>query len=182
MDEYIGIIKLFAGSFAPKNWAFCNGQLLPIAQNQALFSILGTMYGGNGTTTFALPNLNGRVAVGTGQLAGGSNYDQGQVGGMESVTLTSAQMPAHTHQLVANTGPGNTTAPAGALLSVPAAAVASSGDEVTVTAYASAATTLAPMNPSSLTPTGESLPHENRPPYLALPYIICLYGAFPPRD
>ncbi|TGE12813.1 phage tail protein [Hymenobacter elongatus] len=182
MDEYIGIVKLFAGNFAPQNWALCNGQLLAIAQNSALFSIVGTVYGGDGMNTFALPNLNGRVAVGTGQLAGGGNYDQGQTGGVESVTLTSNEMPKHNHQLVANTTLGNTTAPAGALLSVPAAAVASSGDEVTVTAYASTAATLAPMNPASLSLAGQSMPHENRPPYLALTYIICTQGLYPSRS
>ena len=101
-SPFIGQITLFAGNFAPRGWAFCNGQLLSIAQNTALFSILGTTYGGNGQTTFALPDLRGRVPVHAGQGPGLSNYDLGQQGGAESVTLTTAQMPAHTHPANAN--------------------------------------------------------------------------------
>ena len=99
MDEYIGIIKLFAGNFAPRNWALCQGQLLPIAQNQALFSILGTTYGGNGTTNFALPDLRGRTPICFGQGPGLQPYVQGQTGGVETVTLIQTQIPAHTHML-----------------------------------------------------------------------------------
>src|SRR3954471_16909667 len=99
MDGTIGEIRLFAGNFAPRNWAFCNGQLMPIAQNTALFSILGTTFGGNGQTTFGLPDFRGRVSVGTGQGTGLTNHDLGEQSGTENVTLSTAQMPAHTHTI-----------------------------------------------------------------------------------
>ena len=101
MDEFLGTIKLFGFNFAPKGWMFCNGQILSISQNTALFSLLGTMYGGNGQTTFAVPDLRSRIAVGMGQGPGLSSYDQGQVGGVEAETLLVSQMPAHTHTATA---------------------------------------------------------------------------------
>ncbi len=114
-DPFIGQITLFPYNFAPEGWADCAGQLLPIQQYAALFSLLGTAYGGNGSTNFALPNLSGRVAVGQGQPAGGSNYGIGAAGGSETVALAQAALPAHSHALNATTGPATTTAPSGAL-------------------------------------------------------------------
>ncbi|TGE21676.1 phage tail protein [Hymenobacter aquaticus] len=182
MDEYIGIVKLFGGNFAPRDWAFCNGQLLPINQYQALFAVIGTFYGGNGTTNFALPNLNGRVAVGMGQSQSQTNYTIGQVGGVETVTLTTQQMPAHTHQLVGNTATGNVASPAGAMLGAATGSI-STGDEVTVNPYTTTTPgTPTPMSPSAIAPVGGSQAHENRPPFLALNYIICLNGVFPSRS
>jgi microcystin-dependent protein len=118
MDDYLGMIKLFAGSFAPKNWALCNGQLLNIVQNSALFSILGTTYGGNGTTTFALPDLRGRTPVCYGQAFGPQDLPLGAQGGTEAVTLLVEQIPAHTHILNASTAAGHNPTAAKALLAV----------------------------------------------------------------
>ncbi|WP_400193059.1 phage tail protein [Hymenobacter sp. B81] len=179
MDEYIGIIKLFAGNFAPQNWAFCNGQLMAISQNTALFSILGTTYGGDGRTTFGLPDLRGRVPVGMGQGPGLSYYSQGQMGGTETVTLLANQMPAHTHMLNASSQPGATNAPAGGVLALPVGSTGG-GEEVTVNAFGSAIDTQ--MSPLAIGAGGGSQPHENRQPNLGLNYIICLRGYFPPRS
>src|SRR5690606_41832021 len=116
MDEYIGIVKLFAGNFPPRGWAFCNGQIMSIAQNTALYSILGTTYGGDGRTTFALPNLGGRVPVGTGKSTTGSNYTAGQMAGQENVTLLQTEIPQHTHIIQANAGVGYANDSTGNLL------------------------------------------------------------------
>src|SRR5215213_5859350 len=110
-DPYIGEIRMFAGNFAPRGWALCNGQLLSISQNTALFSLLGTMYGGNGQTTFALPDLRGRVPLHFGQGPGLSNYVEGEVGGTETVTLTTGEMPSHNHGANGNQAPGNSPSP-----------------------------------------------------------------------
>jgi microcystin-dependent protein len=165
-EPFIGSIVLFAGNFAPRGWAFCNGQILSIAQNTALFSILGTTYGGNGQTTFALPDLRGRVPVSQGQGPGLSNYSLGETAGVESVTLLQQQMPTHTHTQPASNGQQTTNRPNGA---VPAqgGVYASAGDG-------------SALDPTS--PAGGSQPHENRPPYLALNYIIALEGIFPSRN
>src|SRR5262245_44407760 len=112
MDPFIGQLMLVPYNFAPRGWALCNGQILPIAQNTALFSLLGTTYGGNGQTTFALPDLRGRVPISSGQGPGLSNYDLGEVGGVETVTLTTTQMPAHGHPVSANSGDPNDSSPA----------------------------------------------------------------------
>jgi microcystin-dependent protein len=180
MDEYLGIIKLFAGNFAPRGWALCNGQLLSIAQNSALFSILGTVYGGDGQTTFALPNLQSRVPVGVGQGAGLSFYSQGELGGAETVTLTLGQMPAHNHLLNASTAAGTTDVPTGNVLAQPAGTTGG-GDAVTVTSYATGATTTS-LSPTTISVAGGSQPHENRSPFLALNYIICTEGLYPSRS
>ena len=180
MEEYIGIVKLFAGNFAPRGWAFCNGQLLSIAQNTALFSILGTTYGGDGRTTFALPNLNGRVPVGTGQSTAGSNYTLGEMAGQENVTLTQTQIPQHTHSLQANAGVGsvNTAAnnfPAGGQVQI------ERGSPVIPTnSFATSGGTQ--MNPQAIGVAGGSQPHSNMQPFLAMNYIICMMGIYPPRD
>jgi len=167
-EPYIAQITLFAGNFAPRGWAFCQGQILPIAQNTALFSLLGTQYGGNGTTTFALPDLRGRVPVGAGQGPGLSNVEVGEVGGLESVTLTQAQMPAHSH-LAGVTQAAQTA-------SRPAGKVPSAGG-----AYADAPDG-STFNPAHIQNTGGGQPVPNRPPYLGLNYIIAIQGIFPSRN
>lgn len=176
MDGTIGEIRLFAGNFAPRNWAFCAGQLMSISQNTALFSILGTTYGGNGQTTFALPDLRGRVPVGTGQGPGLSNKDLGQLAGVETVTLSTTQMPAHNHLVNVNSGAGTSGAPNGNFI---AGAVDATANALPSFATAANANTL---NAGSIANTGGSQPHENMPPYLGLNYIICLFGIFPSRN
>jgi microcystin-dependent protein len=165
-QPFIGTIMLFAGNFAPRGWALCEGQILPISQNTALFSILGTTYGGNGTVDFALPDLRGRVPVGFGEGPGLSEYDLGQVGGAETVTLTESELPAHSHNQPATAAAETTNRPNGA---VPAEggvyAGTSDGSEL-------AATTAA----------GGSQPHENRMPFLTVNYVIALEGIFPSRN
>jgi microcystin-dependent protein len=165
-EPFIAQVMLFAGNFAPRGWAFCNGQILSIAQNTALFSLLGTTYGGNGQTTFALPDLRGRAPVHTGQGPGLSPIDLGQQGGVETVTLNQNQMPQHTHAQPASNGQETTNRPGNA---VPArgGVYAGSGDG-------------AVMDPTSA--AGGNQPHENRPPYLALNYIIALEGIYPSRN
>ncbi len=180
MDEYIGIVKLFAGNFAPRGWAFCNGQLLSISQNTALFSILGTTYGGDGKTTFALPDLRGRCAIGTGQGPGLSNRHQGDLGGTESVTLTQAELPLHTHGLAANSTNGAVSNPSGALLAN-AQVTVDRGNTVNGNSYLQGSPNTT-MSPQAIQPAGGSQPHENMQPYLVMNYIICLQGVFPPRD
>jgi microcystin-dependent protein len=167
---FLGEIRIFACNFAPRGWAMCNGQLLPINQNQALFSLLGTNYGGNGQTTFALPNLQGRVAIHEGQGSGLSAYTLGETGGAESVTLLTTQMPQHTHSVAASSAAATGTRPGG---SVPARA--------STAAYATTPDgTL--MNATMLTTAGGGQPHENRQPYLVLNFCIALQGIFPARN
>jgi microcystin-dependent protein len=173
MDPFIGQILLFAGNFAPRGWALCQGQLLPIAQNSALFSILGTTYGGDGRTTFALPDLRGRVPVSSGQGPGLSPYTLGENGGTEQVTLLSTQMPAHTHVLVANNTAGTRAEPEGNVLA------AESAGATQIYSDASATVT---MNPVSISATGGSQPHSNLQPFLCLNYIIALEGIYPSRN
>ena len=172
-DQYLGEIRLFAGNFPPKDWAFCNGQLLPISLNTALFSILGTTYGGDGKSTFALPNLQARAPLGAGQGPGLSQYGLGEMGGEAAVTLLATEMPAHTHPAQAFAGPGGAT-PAGSLWA-----------EATDRGIALYAPDIpgedAAMSPTALAPSGGSLPHNNLPPYLGLNFIIALIGIYPPR-
>ena len=178
MYPYIGEIRLMSFPFAPKGWAYCQGQLLPVAQNQALFSLLGTTYGGNGQTTFGLPDLRGRVLVGTGAGPGLSPYTQGQVGGTETVGLTPAQLPAHTHTSFTGTV---ATADA-AELNSPNGAFPAPGSK----AQFAAGTPNASLGASSLPPTteaaGNGQPHENRQPSLVLNYAIALVGIYPSRQ
>jgi microcystin-dependent protein len=166
-EPFMGEIKLVAFGFPPKGWALCNGQLLPINQNQALFSLLGTMYGGNGQTTFALPNLRGRVPLHSGQ-----GLVQGQVAGEEVHTLTIGELPAHGHTVSATSSAATTEAPAQTLTFA-----TSSGSP----AYAPAQNLVA-MDPGAIVPTGGSQPHENRQPYLVLYACIALVGIFPSRN
>jgi microcystin-dependent protein len=156
-------------NFAPKGWAFCNGQILPIAQNTALFSLLGTTYGGNGTSNFALPDMQGRVQINAGQGAGLSNYDLGQSGGEETHTLLESEMPMHTHQIQVDANVATQTTPSGNILA----------QSATGKLYGNTAT--ATMAPGALVPQGSGLPHNNMMPYTTLNCIIALQGIFPAR-
>ncbi|KQS94355.1 tail fiber protein [Chryseobacterium sp. Leaf394] len=172
-DPFLGQIAFVPYNFVPKFWAPCNGQLLPIAQNQALFSLLGTMYGGNGTTTFALPDMRGRVLVHEGQAPGGpTSYTMGQTGGTESVTLLVTQMPAHSHTVNAVSSEGNQNSPTSNL---PADTKALDKE------YSDAAANTT-MKATMVNPTGGTQPHENRPPFVTLKCIISLQGVFPSQN
>jgi microcystin-dependent protein len=177
-DPFIGQITVFPYDFAPEGWADCAGQLLPIQQNVALFSLLGTTYGGNGSTNFALPNLSGRVPVSQGQAAGGSNYSLGAAGGGETVALTQATLPAHSHALNATTAEATTTAPAGALFATALTAAGRQQNKGNIYNAAAPATALAP---NAITAAGSSQPHNNLQPSLVLRYCIALQGVYPPR-
>jgi len=185
MEGMIGEIRLFAGNFAPRAWAFCEGQLLPINQNQALFSILGTIYGGDGRTTFALPDLRGRVALGPGHGPGLSDYRLGARGGVENVTLNATQIPSHNHTATpqlqfaqpASTAPANTPSPGPAANPGTTQMPAYSNGPATTTLAAGDVT-----GDVQIGNTGGGLSHENRQPFLAVNYIICLQGVFPSRS
>ena len=172
MDPFIAEIKLFAGNFAPRGWAFCEGQLLPINQNSALFSIIGTIYGGDGRSTFALPDLRGRTPIGPGNGPGLSSYREGQKGGVEHVTLTTNQIPSHNHRINAVTTGGNSTTPTNHLL----------GDSAAFDDEFSNANPNTQMASSMVANTGGGQSHENRQPFLAIYYIIALQGVFPSRS
>jgi len=170
MDIYLGTLMLVPYNFAPKDYAFCQGQLVSISQYSALFSLLGTRYGGNGTTNFALPDLRGRVAISAGQAPGLSFYEQGQMGGSAVVSLTPDQQPAHTHTLLGAKGSGSQPTPAGGSLA---------GAPI----YSDQTSNLTLLNPNSLTTMpGGGQPHGNMMPYQGLNWIICMAGPFPPRD
>lgn len=178
MEGTIGEIRMFAGNFAPRTWAFCQNQIISIAQNTALFSILGTTYGGNGQTTFALPDFRGRVAVGTGQGPGLPSVTLGEMAGSPTVTLTTANMPAHNHQVIGNITPQAATD--GATGTDPSGRVTGPVD-----IYA-APSDLVNMAPIAInlptTVNGNSQPFSIMPPYLGMNYIICMFGIFPSRD
>lgn len=177
MDQpYIGQIMLFAGTFAPVGWLLCNGQLLSIAEYQALYTIVGTTYGGDGIQTFALPNLQGRIALHAGQGPGLTNRVQGESSGSESVTLTVNQIPAHTHPLFANSGGANATANGNAILSNRTNA---DGDLINEYSNGAPNTTL---QPQSMSVTGGTQPHNNMMPTLVLNYCIATEGIYPTRD
>jgi microcystin-dependent protein len=174
-DPFVAEIRIFPFNFPPKGWAFCDGQLLPISQNTALFSLLGTTYGGDGKSTFALPDLQGSAAMHPGQGAGLSLYDLGQVGGTESVTLLTSEMPAHPHSVGrALNDAGNSITPAN---SVWAQAAAGRG---AAALYIDGSPT-GQVNINALSITGGGLPHNNMQPYLTLNFCIALQGVFPPR-
>lgn len=180
MDEYLGIVKLFAGNFAPQGWMFCNGAILSIQQYTALFSLLGTTYGGNGTTTFALPNLMGRVAVGAGNGAGLPAVTPGQAAGTATATLTNSNMPAHTHGQQFLSGAATTPTPATNLsLAQANGTVPGTGDSTTTNIYGSAGTAVAGGQTAA---AGGNQPFSIMPPYLGMNYIICVNGLFPSRS
>jgi microcystin-dependent protein len=181
MDSpFIGSIVLFAGNFPPRGWAFCQGQILAISTNTALFSILGTTYGGNGQTTFALPDLRGRTPIGQGQGPGLSPVTLGEMAGVESVTLITSQIPMHNHLVQVSTATADQASPSGNFLASPTGTYGP--DPVTVNEYTTAATQNATLAATSILPAGGSLPHENRQPFLGLNYIIALQGIFPSRN
>ena len=171
-QPYVGEIRMFAGNFAPREWAFCQGQLLPISQYATLFNLIGTTYGGDGQTTFALPDLRGRSPVHQGQGAGLSSYIIGQLGGAETVTLLTTQLPAHTHVAACQSGAGTSSIPANNLWAASAA----------TRQYTNAGTFAAALNSGSVGLTGGSLPHNNLAPYLVINFIISLFGIFPSRS
>jgi len=179
MEPFLGQIMMVGFNFAPRGWAMCQGQLLSIAQNTALFSLLGTMYGGDGKTTFALPDLRGRCAVGMGQGPGLSNYTQGERAGQENVTLISTQMPTHTHQLVVSKENGTQSDPTNAIIANNQVTI-ERGNTVPGSAF-NAGPGNATMSPQAIQPAGGNQPHENRQPYVAMNYIIALEGIFPSR-
>lgn len=171
-EPFLGEIRMFGFDFAPRGWAYCDGSLLPINQYSALFSLLGTYYGGDGIRTFQLPNLQSRVAVGKGQGNGLTLYSLGDFGGQESITLNPGQMPAHTHAATGNQGGGNSLVPTDAVWASDAAGGSAP--------YSTAAPNVA-LSPSAIATSGGSLPHENRQPYLALNFCIALEGIYPSR-
>ena len=177
-SPFVSEITIFAFNFAPTGWAFCAGQLLPISQNTALFSLLGTMYGGNGTSNFALPNLQGDTAVAFGQSTTGTQYFQGEQVGAATVTLTTGEMPAHNHFWNATTDRGNTTAANG---NVTATGAAGTPQQPTVGKFYSTNTPNQAMAVNELTFSGSSNPHNNMQPYLTLNFCIAMQGVFPPR-
>ena len=169
---FIGEIKLFAGNFAIFGHAFCAGQLVSIAQNTALFSLLGTTYGGDGQNTFGLPDLRGRIPIGQGNGAGLSPRVIGEISGTENVTLLSTQIPAHSHSLNCNNATANSSNPAN---NFPAA-------QADLTTYAAAGTGASAMKANMISNTGGNQPHTNLQPYLTINYLIALEGIFPSRD
>ena len=173
MDPFVAEIRIFPFNFAPKGWAFCDGQLLPLSQNTALFSLLGTTYGGDGKSNFALPDLQGRAPMHPGQGPGLSLHDLGETGGSETVSLLESEIPAHTHALMAQTNPGNVKLPSAAVT------LARSGGAAENTYIPPA--NLVNMNDNTLAPAGGDQPHNNMQPYLTLSFCIALQGVFPPR-
>jgi microcystin-dependent protein len=167
-SPYVGEIRMFAGTFAPAGWAFCAGQLMAISENDTLFNLIGTTYGGDGQQTFGLPDLQGRVPVHQGTLPGGGTYSLGEKAGVEQVTLNTNQMPVHTHPpacaaVAGGTAPGNSV-------------WAGTNDQKS---YAASATGGVQMNTVTLPPAGGSQPHENMVPFLGISFIISLFGVFP---
>lgn len=170
-EPFVGEIRMFGGSFAPAGWAFCDGQLIPISENDTMFTLLGTTYGGDGQSTFGIPGLQGRVPMHQGTGADGITYQIGESGGVESVTLTVNQIPLHGHAPLASTAAGNAPSPNGAVWSA-----AGTGEQL----YND------PPNPPTgamraglINPAGGSQPHENMGPYLVISFIISLFGQFP---
>ncbi len=173
-QPYIGEIRMFAGSFAPAGWALCQGQLMPISENDALFTLIGTMYGGDGQETFGLPDLQGRVPLHNGQGPGISqNYQQGEKAGVEQVTLTTQQIPTHTHAFTASTNVCQDTNPTNKVMGQAGGAGVLPYVQDSIDAQ---------LSPQAVQPVGGSQPHENMQPYLCINYIISLYGVFPQQN
>jgi len=171
-DPYVAEIRIFPFNFPPKGWAFCNGQLLPLSQNVALFSLLGTVYGGDGKSNFALPDLMGRAPMHPGQGPGLSLHDLGEIGGSDSVALLQSEIPAHTHMMMVATDIGDQNSPQGRVLTI-----SNNGP-----AYAPANSPLTAMSDNTLSLAGGSMPHNNMQPYLTLNFNIALQGVYPPRE
>jgi microcystin-dependent protein len=166
-QPYVGEIRMFAGNFAPAGWAFCSGQVMPISENDVLFTLIGTTYGGDGQETFALPNLQSRLPIHMGTGSSGTTYQIGESGGVESVTLSTQQIPSHTHPFIVSGDSGSQSNPGGA---VP-------GTGITV--YRASQPANVPMNAAAVTNAGGSQPHDNMQPFLCINYIISLFGVFP---
>ena len=177
-DPFIGQIVSFGFNFAPANWALCQGQLMAISQNETLYTLIGTTFGGDGSTTFGLPNLSGTVPVNQGQSSGNSNYVMGQVSGTESVTLTTNTIPSHTHAVVTSNAGGTTNIPSSSTFlsnegpGTPAVTTYVPGAPATQTALAG----------TTIGVSGGSVPHENRQPFLCINYCIALYGVYPSQS
>jgi microcystin-dependent protein len=168
-QPYVGEIRMFGGNFAPAGWAFCNGALIPISENETLFNLIGTTYGGDGQQTFGLPDLQGRVPIHAGQGPNISqNYQLGEKAGVESVTLSTQQIPTHNHGWLASNDPSNSLIPTSNVVSTP----------LNITPYFAGGASV-PLNASSLQPVGGSQPHDNMIPFLVVSFIISLYGIFP---
>jgi microcystin-dependent protein len=170
-SPYVGEIRMFGGNFAPAGWALCQGQLMPISENEVLFQLIGTTYGGDGQSTFALPNLQGRVVVHQGTGSGLQTYQIGETAGVESVTLTQATTPQHTHNFIASIGAAAATDPTNQVVAQTSQIKIFTEDVANK-----------PMLPASLQPAGGSQPHDNRQPYLAINFIISLFGIFPTQN
>ena len=168
-QPFVGEIRMFAGNFPPNGWLFCEGQVLPISENDVLFQLIGTTYGGDGEETFALPDLRGRIPVHMGQGAGISDRMIGEAGGEEQVTLATHQIPAHSHLMVVSEAIANLSSPANAMLGVSSQATVFFGDPPGNTT----------MHPATIEARGGSQPHSNVQPYLCINFIISLFGVFP---
>lgn len=167
-QPYVGEIRMFGGNFPPSGWMFCQGQLLPISENETLFNLIGTTYGGDGQSTFALPDLRGRLPIHQGtNPKTQTTFVLAQQGGAEEITLTVQQIAAHTHAFIASTSAASSTSPANALLARPTASIYNAG------------TTPVAMAAAAITPVGGSQPHSNFQPYLCIDFIISLFGIFP---
>jgi microcystin-dependent protein len=174
-QPFIGEIRMFGGSFAPAGWHFCDGSSMPISENDALFTLIGTTYGGDGETTFNLPNLGGRIPVCVGtNAATGTTYTYGEMAGTESVTLTAQQLPVHTHPALGTVDPGTSNSPQN---NVPGSLTVASGQLPYGTDPPPTG-----LAPSSISPVGGSQPHENVQPFLAVSFIISLFGVFPTQN
>lgn len=169
---FIGEIRMFAGNFAPVGWAFCNGQLLAIAENDALFALIGTTYGGDGQTTFALPDLRGRLPLHMGQGPGLSNRILGEIAGTESVTLITNQIPVHDHSFIGTSSNASSGSPSGTLVAYPAS----------IDLYRPGSTPGANLAPNAIGSQGGSQPHDNLQPFLCVSFIISLFGIFPTQN
>lgn len=177
-SPFVAEVTMFPFNFAPKGWAFCDGQLLPISQNTALFSLLGTNYGGDGKSTFGLPNIQGMAVVGQGQSSVGSQYFIGETTGSENVTLLTTEMPSHNHSFTASTVQGTTLASTGNQLAM----AHMGGKQASYTGnYLNANATNVTMSPLCTNIAGQSFPHNNMQPYLTLNFCIAMQGVFPPR-
>jgi microcystin-dependent protein len=178
---FLGQITVYPYNFPPKGWADCDGQLLPIRQYTALFSLLGTNYGGDGVNTFGLPNLQGRIPIGQGQLLGGADYVMGEAAGEENVTLVLQTMARHNHGVGAVTAAGTINTPSGMVLAMPQVGGGRGGTSYKGQVY-NPATPDTPIAPQSIVPVGGSQPHNNIQPSLVLRYCIALEGIFPARN
>ena len=169
-QPYVGEVRMFAGNFPPVGWLFCDGQILPISENETLFQLIGTTYGGDGQETFAMPNLQSRIPVHQGTASSGTTYQIAESAGAESVTLTTNQIPSHTHPFVVSGDSGSQSNPGGAEVAAG------------VSVYRAAQPPNVPMNAQAITSTGGSQPHDNMQPFLCINFIISLFGIFPSQN